>query len=461
MMKILYKLKWFYIALVLVLLCVRCNPLNIFGDSSVEQYSLIEDDDLSGSNIPNAEFFYVNISASYYRGENFNPLDALIYALDEGPGTDCKIPVDAESTEDLYCVMDIMEGDLWFHRIVLEYNVPEEMCNYLGFDVPWHFNQRVGDGPSTVYECTDWLIRVEEGVPETDTRYCLGGCRRETAGSGESAELVTVECVGTGPAETTGPVQNRGSAETAEDFCSALNLSENGLSNCCFGNYTLINSLSNTETRVSWGGDNFRECLGGLGRFSWDTFDADGLPIKLVQNTERSGLNENYEIPRLVDTYNGTRNRALQPSFITANYWPDVEDQDSINTLPRVYRAPTASQLPATYFRPVRRTTGHPYLTWSCFDEAFEVRHRIHLIVREWNTEEEFTSFQETGGSRGDPDVVGQEGAFCEYYTADEENILEQDTECNDFLDMEDWEALNHGTGRRYNPYPEIIYEQE
>ena len=43
--------------------------------------------------------------------------------------------------------MDVMEGDLFFHQIVLEYNVPEGMCDYLSFDVPWHFNQRVGLGP--------------------------------------------------------------------------------------------------------------------------------------------------------------------------------------------------------------------------------------------------------------------------------------------------------------------------
>ena len=108
-------------------------------------------------------------------------MDALIYAMDDGPGTNCKIPVEQESTEDLYCIMDIMEGDLWFHSLVLEYNVPEDMCDFLDFQVSWHFNQKIGKGPSKVYQCDDYFTGcsdAENPMPETETRYCLGGCTR-------------------------------------------------------------------------------------------------------------------------------------------------------------------------------------------------------------------------------------------------------------------------------------------
>ena len=58
----------------------------------------------------------------------------VLYAMDDGPGTDCKISVNEESgTEDLYCMLDVMEGDLWYHEIELEYNVPPGMCSYLAF----------------------------------------------------------------------------------------------------------------------------------------------------------------------------------------------------------------------------------------------------------------------------------------------------------------------------------------
>ena len=157
-MKILHKLKWLYVLGLFIFFLVNCNPLGIFGiGSSSEISSLIPIDGLNTAHIPNESYFYININNSYYVGEGFEQLQTFIYAMDFGPGTDCKIkkPENPEegNTEDLYCIMDIMEGDLWFHTIVLEYNVPPEMCDYLGVDVPWHFNQKVGHGPGTVYEC--------------------------------------------------------------------------------------------------------------------------------------------------------------------------------------------------------------------------------------------------------------------------------------------------------------------
>ena len=62
--------------------------------------------------------------------------------------------------------------------------------------------------------------------------------------------------------------------------------------------------------------------------------------------------------------------------------------------------------------------TGHPFITWSCLDNAKEVKHRIHLLIREWNTQEEFNRFKESNGSRGDPDTEGIEGSGCDYYEA-------------------------------------------
>ena len=47
------------------------------------------------------------------------------------------------------------------------------------------------------------------------------------------------------------------------------------------------------------------------------------------------------------------------------------------------------------------------FITWSCLDKAKEVKHRIHLLIREWNTQEEFNRFKESNGSRGDSDIVG------------------------------------------------------
>ena len=182
-------------------------------------------------------------------------------------------------------------------------------------------------------------------------------------------------------------------------------------------------------------------------------------PIKKIINVEKHGINEDYEVPALIKIYDGNKQENLKlPTFITANYWTDVEDKDSATSIPRFYRTPTQSQLPADHLISIP-LEGHPYLTLSCMNHAYERKHRIHLVIREWNTQQEFKRFVESKGSRGDSDIAGLEGSFCEYYEADEENILQRDTNCNDFYDADDWNNKEHESGRTYNPYPEIVYD--
>ena len=458
-------LRLFFTSALLMLLLVNCNPLRLLGVSSNEQFSLVTDDFLTASEIPNSQFFYVALKEAYYTGERFDPLDVLMYAMDEGPGTDCKVPVDAESTEDLYCMMDIMEGDLWYHRIVLEYNVPEGMCDYLSRNVAWHFNQKVGEGPANVYECTDYKVGEDgEGVPETETWYCLSQCEGDTDTTGEAPDQ-QIHYYSTCPG---------GGAEDVNDFCGFLDQSETKLSNCCMGKYKLT-SVSNeegtittgTESEAEWGG-NLRECIGGLGRISWDTFNDNGEPIALVENALRTGVNETYEIPRLIGVFGGSgrndipRNeRGLGTTFITANHFTDVDKKDFGTRKPEFYRALTDTEL-GNGLKAVKYE-GSPFLTWTCLDKAFEVKHRIHLVIREWNTQEQFARFKESQGGRGDPDVAGVEGEACEYYKAQDANIQSLETQCNDFLDVTDWEAVGIQGSRGstgYNPYPEVIYQQ-
>ena len=447
-------------------LLISCDPTKLLGGtSSFSTYSLVPVEGLSSTHIPNEQFFYVNLEAAYYIGAGYDPLDALMYSMDEGPGTDCKIPVDQDSTEDLYCILDVVEGDLWFHNIVLEYNVPGGMCDYLGFDVPWHLNQKVGRGPARVYECTDFAVgscETEQGGEdeeptysiETESRYCMGGC---VAGTGCGEESYTADC-GRGAPQ-----------EEVEAFCDSLDLSDASLANCCMGTYELISSSSSPASggssggrETEWGG-NLEACIGGAGRLNWTARNNEGRPITLIENTKEEGFKDTYEMPALIDNYDGySENRPVRnpkrPNFITSNYWTDVEDKNSEVTRPKFYSSPVQANLPTEFLLASDPAIiGYPYFTWSCFDKGMEIKHRIHLVVREWNTIEEFNNFKESTGSRGDPDVVGAEGSFCDYYESDEDNIL-KDTACDDAWDVDVWEQQNFGTGRSYNPYPHVIY---
>ena len=158
------------------------------------------------------------------------------------------------------------------------------------------------------------------------------------------------------------------------------------------------------------------------------------------------------------DGHRNTNIVKKDPSFITANYWADVEEKNFLGNMPRFYKTLTAAQLPHDYLQEYN-IIGYPYLTWACLDKAREVKHRIHVAIREWNTQAEFNSFVESKGGRGDPDLEGVEGSLCDYYEADETGIL-KDTDCNDVWDLDNIESVSAGSGRLYNPYPEIIYSK-
>ena len=545
------KLKWLIIILLSAVFFASCGVLDQLGITSFGgQYSLIPTEGLSTNSIPNDQYFYVNLKESYYIGNGFDPLDAIIYALDEGPGVDCKIEISEESTEDLYCILEIMEGDLWFHRLVLEYNVPEGMCDYLDFNVPWHYNQKVGEGPPRVQEGTFTGGEGENATEET--RYCLPsvaeehnnciagslldandpdfeeGCTRlacedqcttcQTKCMAEEAactdgcdadDACTANCTAaletceskegcSGDCSITGPICSSYSEADCDDssapfncsewrgyercrascghnvtcereiqeLCGDLDQSENDLANCCLGEYTLISEDNNRGSPTAWGGD-FQNCIGGLARLNWDHFTNEGVPIGVVENTLNSGFRDTYEIPALIESYEGTKRDDIslsdwkRPGFIISNYWENVEDKDSVITKPDIFNPPDRNSIgtPNSLAQDQTRfphdnspLTGYPYLTWTCSDKAREIKHRIHLVVREWNTQEEYNDFKDSEGGRGDPDVVGQEGSACDYYTSDEADFL-IDTDCNDALDLDDWEQITPSL-----PYPEIIY---
>ena len=464
--------KLFVFVAVLSLYLVSCNPLKLLGGGSSEQFSLVTDDFLSADQIPNSDFFYIAIKEAWYTGEGFDPLDALMYAQDEGIGTDCKIPVDAESTEDLYCIIDIMEGDLWFHKVVLEYNVPEGMCAYLGFETAWHFNYETGEGPDFVYEDetgtgdntkTKYVSCDKKPVPKKRTSCTTIRCTTEDActdsnhachnRNGEAGtweEETYYECSKEENGETIDLIIKSG--DTAEETCPYYTKDKEDKSiNCCTGDYDL-HTLSGTEgVKTKWGG-NVQDCIGGFGRIQWAYHDNDGFPKRLITATEKAGLNQTYEIPELISVYDSRSTEKISglPAIIAAGYWSDMEKREP--------------PWPAFFYSPVKKInskdrsyTGNPYLTWSCLDRGYEVKHRIRLIIREWNTKEQFTRFKESKGGRGDPDVVGKEGESCKYYTAQESETLHfQDTACNDLFDIDNWFSPDIPT----EPvYPQVIYQ--
>ena len=79
------------------------------------------------------------------------------------------------------------------------------------------------------------------------------------------------------------------------------------------------------------------------------------------------------------------------------------------------------------------------FFEFACLDSAKESIHEIYLMIREWNTFEEFEAFYESAGAdEGDPDVEGIEGKDCkyEYRGGGSGGGL-----CNDWKDLDDFKT--------------------
>ena len=524
-------MKWFLILLLWGL--SSCN----FSLNRSRQYSIISPED-SINNISADEFFYINLKSAYYTGEKdtFNPLDFMIYAMDDGPGTDCKISVNQEgSTEDLYCIMEIMEGDLWLHEINLEYNVPPGMCEYLGFLPHWHYNYKSGQGPPFIAQVKPEGEEIEpsfyEACKKTPVPFTYGRCSNKDCDSESSCENPNAPCngaeAGTWKAGTCSDksCKTKSSCEDkthscktlcckTEEQCSSLqnklipceagtwteavcsntncktrsdcesvshacnsskkgtwtpktisvcpegevypenknaeyadtcpyksselsyNTTEGGgdgqsesVVNCCTGNLTLYEDGERKVPDLKWILDT--RCIGGLARITWDKKNfKEGFPLTLIEETKGKQFDKEYKIEPLIDKiYLKGGERYSLP---TANYFSDIRE----NSLPDFYKQVNTED-----------NQGNPFITLSCLDSAYEVKHVIKMIIRDWNTQEEFISFKESNGSRGDPDTNGFEGSDCPYYEQESDSLF---SKCNDLKDVDD----------NGNPYPGLAYKK-
>ena len=387
-------------------------------------FSSLPDTDVGRQAIPSDLFFYVKISDATFRGsQGHDLLDYMMYERENGPGYDCKIAKnEQDSTEDLYCMFEVLEGDLFLHQIEFEYNVPAGMCDYFSFQTHWHYNKTAGPGPAAV--CESWRPGEEKDSPPVPVFY-PGKCDSR---DGENHY-------------TSRPDRRENIKELCNDY---IPQDEKDAKHCCLGTYKLYKYGTNNEDpkEASWGGD-MRGCIGGLGRVAWEYFTADGFPQVLIRNAT-SGLRAKYEIPAIIEILDkrvkdsGIIDR--KKSFVTANHWIGIEDNTD---RPSFYQAdPSLS----TQLLP----EGHPYISFACEDKGREVKHRIHLIIREWNTRAEFEEFK--SGGTGDPDVAEKEGGDCDYYEQ-EDAYLSKEDDCNDMHDADDFVA----TG---DTHPDLEYKQ-
>ena len=313
--------------------------------------------------------------------------------------SNCEILYDEEepASPELICILDYMEQEFLLYDLSFVLNIPKGMCINLITTPSWHYDRPTGYGPQTI------VHTKIAGTNDTERdQYCVQGTSNCTDDAGSIPELC-----------------NRYVYTRGEEKFS-----------CCLGSYTIIGESRETE---SWGGE-AKNCLGGAGRTSWDAYDNDGFPIHLAEYVLENGLRRTFNISNLIEVALGGIHSTPIANYMKMFDKPPEDFRNDSVTFPEFFSLDD-------FYRPsLLGRSGNPFFIFSCLDSAGEILHRINLMIREWNTAEEFETHYESGGSdeSADPDVEGIEGDDCPYEKRSLFTAHSLFSECNDYLDLDD-----------------------
>lgn len=376
----------------------------------------------------------------------------------------CTISKDTTATTDLECIIEATEGDLYARNTNLEYNVPTNMCAYIEQRPYWFYNYPVGRGPETItariidnynasgdFSGTTITCPDFDGAPDAD---CIAAEARVTTFNANSA---TFGCI--------------------YDYTNSLFPER---PNCCYGTYALrtefyedfgagpiVNPLKPATTRdLSWG--KLDKCIGGPGRL-WAAKDTStGLPVPTLTNVGPSGLQSNYLIVAGINVvFGGITMPNLSTGFqVPTNYHVANYFGDAANHAHTGFTIGTATTAPF-FIDPIddiSGTTGifpsqHAY-EFRCLNRSFEIKHRIRVYIREWDSFQDFAAYVNGEGAPFAPDrgSDAEPSANCD--------ALPLGQPCNDMFDFDDMLTLSLGIpnydtadpANRTNYFPKLKY---
>lgn len=319
----------------------------------------------------------------------------------------CEITLGA-SSQNIECILDINELDLYFNGVKFQYNIPSSMCSYMSFTPYWYYNWEPGYGPSAV--------SISKSLDV-------------------SGNLLSLSCVIDGVTSCNG---TEASFDATNDKLTCVyDHTDASGPNCCLGSYTktVVTTVAGgapvtSYGKANWGGD-IKGCLGGQGKTNWSLYTKSGYPASEILYTVGVGKNDVYEVTAPIQSSNAGSNFGIANYFTSGKHNHNGYSSGS-STYP--YQIDPIDDRNGTTLR-----SGSPYYRWQCLDKDKEVIHQIIVSVREWNTYKEFLTYGTSKGTSGDPDVVGVEGTGCDYNT---QNTTET---CNDFTDWDDYYTLFSG----------------
>lgn len=269
----------------------------------------------------------------------------------------CKVDYGSADGNDLFCIAEVNELDLYFNNFQLQYHVPSNMCTYFRIKPYWFYAFEPGNGP--------------------------------TSASHEVLE--------------TGAIRDVTNTSAGTPVCQ-YDYTTSGGPNCCFGTYThLITTYSSTgftqnSTVKTWTGK-AGNCATGpaLNLSGFSTEASTGLPLDNIYDVQSSGLNDSLSITAPINAiFNGNK---MNQNLFTANFY---NPSDHTGGLPITMQEQPGITSTLSKFIP------QDTYEFQCLDAAEDLKQRIRLMIREWNTVDQLAT-----GEGADPDVTGFEPGFA------------------------------------------------
>ena len=352
-----------------------------------------------------SEYFYVDLDTNKYSG--LAPYYEMSTTTEYGDAeerdslSNCEIyyeePEEGElgeksaSEENLVCILDLLEYEFLVKDIHLVYNLPSGMCETIRTAMPWHFNHEILPGP-IVNRCTGPGGTDDDGNP--------------TEGKEGLCEVIDGECEC-----FTEDVEE-------EEFCDGSATIGETVVRCCDGGRKSDGS--------EWKPD--IQCFGGPSLVAQThNHVKEDFYVSYLSDPEERGLRGEITLPNLI-SINRRHKRSNSPNF---NYLKALDlSADQLVNFSKDDLPDFLKKSPNFIYEP------RLFFEFSCLDGAGEVLHKILLLIREWNTFEEFREFYNEGGNdSSDPDVEGLEGEDCAY---EDRGTLDEDSLCNDLFDLDD-----------------------
>jgi hypothetical protein len=290
-------------------------------------------------------------------------------------------PCSLSAGQDVACILDADELDLYAQGMTLNYNVPAGMCSYMLMQPYFYYAYQPGYGPKSVNLTVD---PTTGAVTETDS-----GDGYPSANTATTTKVTVQQPYSTTP------------------LCSADYTLQGG-PNCCGGNYTLtvIQGGTPTVTTASWGG-NPNNCLTGPAMATQTPEVApsgnpiNGYPKATLFTLDGNSLNSTYTVASPLS-------QGLGSNVYVSNFWQSgVTNNYPLTAYNSAAGAPNAMQGPglnaAVYssgcYHPSAAPagdyicTGNPWYEFDCLDAAQDNVARIRVMVRSWTYEANFQNF--------------------------------------------------------------------